>query len=118
MELLRAAKLGNHVSHNGRETAGFGYGFATVQNPVWTLSQVLLATGGRFVSGRTEASFRSISTDTRTIEPGDLFVALSGEKFDGTDFVEEALRKGAAGVVVSRMPEITVPVPVVLVEDT
>jgi len=118
MELLRAAKLGNNVSHNGRETAGFGYGFATVQNPVWTLSQVLLATGGRFVSGRTVASFRSISTDTRTLQPGDLFVALSGEKFDGLDFLDEAIRKGAAGVVVSRQPETAVPVPVVLVEDT
>lgn len=118
MELLRAAKLENHVSNNGKATAGFGYGFATVQNPAWTLSQVLLATGGRFVSGRTEASFRSISTDTRAIEPGDLFIALSGDKFDGLDFLGDAIRKGAAGAIVSRIPETEVPVPIVLVDDT
>ncbi|MGV1098068.1 UDP-N-acetylmuramoyl-tripeptide--D-alanyl-D-alanine ligase [Thiovibrio sp. JS02] len=99
-------------------TTNFGHGFATLQDPVWTLSQVLLATGGRFVSGRTEAGFRRISTDTRSVEAGDLFLALCGEKFDGHDFLDEALRKGAAGLVVSRLPEKKLPVPVVQVEDT
>jgi UDP-N-acetylmuramoyl-tripeptide--D-alanyl-D-alanine ligase len=42
-----------------------------------------------------------ISIDTRTLQPGDLFVALSGER-DGHDFVSEALAKGAAGALVSR----------------
>ncbi|MCY4644786.1 MAG: UDP-N-acetylmuramoyl-tripeptide--D-alanyl-D-alanine ligase [Bacteriovoracales bacterium] len=40
-----------------------------------------------------------ISTDSRTMAPGDLFVALSGENFEGTDFAEEALKKGALGLV-------------------
>ncbi len=97
----------------------FGSGIAaTLQNPVWTLSQILLATGGRFVCGRTEAGFRKISTDTRTVEAGDLFVALCGERFDGHDFLEEAVRRGAAGLLLSRLPEKTPPVPVVLVADT
>lgn len=96
----------------------FGYGFNTVQDPVWTLSQVLLATGGRFVSGASEANFRAISTDTRTLQPGDLFVALSGERFDGKEFVREAVSKGAAGVIVTGMVEEKLPVPVVLVSDT
>jgi len=47
--------------------------------------------------------FRGVSTDSRTVEPGSLFVALKGEKFDGNDFVLEAFRKGAAGAVVSRV---------------
>lgn len=42
-----------------------------------------------------------VSTDTRTIEPGELFVALRGPNFDGHDFVEEAFEKGAAGAVVA-----------------
>jgi len=42
-----------------------------------------------------------ISIDTRTLQPGDLFVALSGER-DGHDFVSEALAKGAAGALISR----------------
>ncbi|HEY0798801.1 MAG TPA: Mur ligase domain-containing protein, partial [Candidatus Baltobacteraceae bacterium] len=44
-----------------------------------------------------EAAF---STDTRTLEPGDLFVALRGEHFDGHAFIGEAMAKGAAGAVV------------------
>ena len=40
------------------------------------------------------------SVDTRTIEPGDLYFALRGPSNDGHDYVEEALRKGAVGVVV------------------
>jgi UDP-N-acetylmuramoyl-tripeptide--D-alanyl-D-alanine ligase len=95
----------------------FGYGFNTVQDPVWTLSQVLLATGGRFVAGSPEANFRAISTDTRTLQPGDLFVALSGEHFDGQQFVKEAVSKGAAGVIVASMVEEKLPVPVILVAD-
>lgn len=102
----------------GRSKIDFGYGFNTVQDPVWLLSQVLLATGGRFLSGSTEARFRAVSTDTRTLQPGDLFVALCGERFDGNQFVKEAVAKGAAGVVVSRVPEEELPVPVVLVDDT
>jgi UDP-N-acetylmuramoyl-tripeptide--D-alanyl-D-alanine ligase len=42
-------------------------------------------------------------TDTRTIEPGDLFVALIGERFDAHEFLRQAKAKGAAGVVVSRV---------------
>ena len=102
----------------GRPAGDFGYGFNTVQDPVWTLSQVLLATGGRFVSGSPEAKFRAISTDTRALQPGDLFLALSGENFDGRQFVREAVRKGAAGIIVSTMVEEPLPVPVILVADT
>ena len=45
--------------------------------------------------------FSSVSTDTRDLQPGALFVALQGERFDGTDFVERAERLGAAGAVVN-----------------
>lgn len=44
--------------------------------------------------------FSSVSTDTRDLHPGALFVALQGERFDGADFVEQAERLGAAGAVV------------------
>lgn len=53
-------------------------------------------------SPRPALSFARVSTDSRTARPGDLFVALVGERFDGHDFVEEAFRQGAAGAVVSR----------------
>ena len=42
-----------------------------------------------------------ISIDDRTIQPGDLFIAFKGDKFDGHDFVQSAITKGASGVIVS-----------------
>lgn len=46
-----------------------------------------------------------VSTDTRTIPAGALFVALDGDRFDGHDYLAQAVEAGAAGVVVSRMPD-------------
>lgn len=116
---------------------GFGYGFSTLQNPSWTLDQVLLATGGRLAPGgelrntlllkagpgtmsgtNGHISFRSISTDSRTISPGDIFLALSGETFDGLDFVAQAMSRGAAGLIVERPVEPRPAVPVVIVADS
>ena len=42
-----------------------------------------------------------ISIDDRTIEPGDLFIAFKGNKYDGHDFVKSAISKGAGGIIVS-----------------
>jgi UDP-N-acetylmuramoyl-tripeptide--D-alanyl-D-alanine ligase len=61
------------------------------------------------------------STDTRTLKPGEHFVAIRGERFDGHDFVAEALDKGAAGLVVEQVPdEVSLPddLPVTVVEDS
>ena len=44
----------------------------------------------------------AFSKDTRTLQPGDTYVAIKGARFDGHDFVQEAIRKGATGVVVER----------------
>ncbi|HEX3868527.1 MAG TPA: UDP-N-acetylmuramoyl-tripeptide--D-alanyl-D-alanine ligase [Gemmatimonadaceae bacterium] len=51
---------------------------------------------------RGAASFARVWTDTRTIERGDLFVALAGDRFDAHDFLDDAVGRGAAGLVVSR----------------
>ncbi|NMA13737.1 MAG: UDP-N-acetylmuramoyl-tripeptide--D-alanyl-D-alanine ligase [Clostridia bacterium] len=59
-----------------------------------------------------------ISTDSRKVKKGDLFIALIGENFDGHDFIHAAVEKGAAAVVASK-PVTTEPgVPVILVADT
>jgi UDP-N-acetylmuramoyl-tripeptide--D-alanyl-D-alanine ligase len=58
-----------------------------------------------------------VSTDTRTVQRGDLFVALKGESFDAHDFVRDAVARGAAAVVVSR-PVADLGVPVLEVSDT
>jgi UDP-N-acetylmuramoyl-tripeptide--D-alanyl-D-alanine ligase len=118
MELTRANGIGGGSGQVNRISADFGYGFATSQDPVWSLSQVLLATGGRFLGGRPDLRFRSVSTDSRTVGAGDLFLALTGDNFDGHRFIGEAIRKGATGVIVSRRPEPMPPVTVVQVADT
>ncbi len=65
-----------------------------------TLSQVAEATGGK-LEGDGTLIFTSVSTDSRTVEPGALFVALIGESFDGHQYVAQALAKGAVAAVVS-----------------
>lgn len=97
--------------------ADFGYGFSLVQNPAWTLEQVVRATGGLVLKEQTGIRFRSITTDSRQIEPGDLFLALKGNNFDGHDFLKQAVQKGAAGIVVEREPDFSAPVPVIVVSD-
>ncbi|OGR00314.1 MAG: UDP-N-acetylmuramoylalanyl-D-glutamate--2,6-diaminopimelate ligase [Deltaproteobacteria bacterium RIFOXYD12_FULL_55_16] len=87
-------------------------------NPDWTLAQVLQATGGKLLSTGAETGFRRVCTDSRAIEPGDLFVALRGENFDGHAYLTQAVAKGAVGLVVETRPEKMLPVPVVLVADT
>src|SRR5256885_12860161 len=49
-----------------------------------------------------QAVARGYSIDSRTVQPGELFFAVKGEKMDGHDFVEQALEKGAVAAVVSR----------------
>lgn len=59
-----------------------------------------------------------VSTDTRAVAKGDLFIALVGERFDAHDFIPQAIEKGAAAVIVSRPPASALAVPVLLVGDT
>lgn len=68
--------------------------------PSFTLDETLSATCGELFGERTDV-FADITTDTRKILPGSLFVALKGERFDGEDFARDAAQKGAAGVMVS-----------------
>ena len=80
------------------------------------ISEIVEATGGTLLHGDPDATFIDISTDTRVIKPGMLFVALKGDSFDGHNFVEAAFSSGAAGCVVSR--EMDADGNVILVKDT
>ncbi len=64
------------------------------------ISWAAAATGGRLHSGAPDVLFRQLTTDSRKAGPGDLFVALRGDRFDGHDFVAEVMARGVAGVVV------------------
>lgn len=85
----------------------------------FTPAEVIAATGATWLfQGKTE-KFLGISTDTRTLGPDSLFLALTGENFDGNNFVQTAVKQGAAGVVVNRRPKEDLPgVHVFLVADT
>ena len=59
--------------------------------------QIVDATGGRIVHSGSRRSYEAISTDTRKLEKGCLFIALIGEKFDAHEFLKDAVAGGAAG---------------------
>ena len=67
-------------------------------DPLWTSEPIARATGGTASGG---FSATGVSIDTRTLEPGDLFVALAGVR-DGHEFVAQAMAAGAAGALVSQ----------------
>jgi len=85
---------------------------------VLTAEMVAEATGGRLTSGDPAATFTGVATDTRTIGPGSLFVALRGERFDAHDFLSEAIRGGALGVLVEAAPDAPGTTAVIVVPDT
>ena len=76
------------------------------------IGTVRLAEVAEFIPAKhrgTNVPFQFVSTDTRTIQPGDLFVALVGDHFDGHDYIALAVEKGACAVLVSKPVETTVP---------
>jgi UDP-N-acetylmuramoyl-tripeptide--D-alanyl-D-alanine ligase len=87
----------------------------------WTLDRIAAAladqASGKLPRGSSEVS--GITTDTRKIGKGDMFVALRGERFDGHDYLRDAVRDGASALVVSRAPKLdTLGVPIFEVRDT
>lgn len=66
-----------------------------------SVKEILEATGGRLLAGEPSQRVGSFSVDSRTLKPGDLFVALKGKAFDGHAFIPQALERGAIGVVLS-----------------
>lgn len=71
---------------------------------------------GRLVNSLGNENVTNISTDSRKVCQGDLFVALKGERFDGHEFVGEAVQKGAVAALVAR--EVPLSVPQIIVADT
>ncbi len=64
-----------------------------------------------------DAYFTGVSTDSRTVKQGDLFVALTGENFDGHDYIAGALEKGAVAAMTQKQ-EVTAQIPTIQVADT
>ena len=73
-----------------------------------TVSELLTATGGTLLAGGESVAVTSVSTDSRKAGEGALFIPLTGERFDGHDYIDKALALGAAGCLCARAIQITV----------
>lgn len=85
----------------------------------WDLTDLVEAVNGVLAGellGDDPVIFTSVSTDTRTLKSGALYIAIKGEHFDGHAFVSDAVRQGAVAVLISELMETVVPA--VLVDDT
>ncbi len=66
--------------------------------------------------GDEKAEISEVSTDTRTIKKGSLYIGIKGERFDGNDFIGDAAKNGAAAVISNRKVDLNIPL--IVVEDT
>ncbi|CAG9178313.1 UDP-N-acetylmuramoyl-tripeptide--D-alanyl-D-alanine ligase [Cupriavidus pampae] len=87
-----------------------------MNNMMTTLQQAAAWIDGGRVLGDATQAFSRVHTDSRTVAPGDLFVALRGERFDAHDFLADVVARGAAAVLVSR--DVDVGVPAIVAPDT
>lgn len=96
-QILADGKGGTYKIHfDDREEAAA----AAAQRPRYALADVTDATGGAATGP--DATFSRVVIDGRSAAPGDLYVAIEGERFDGHDFFRQAVENGASGVVAAR----------------
>ncbi len=84
-----------------------------------TVQQIADAVGGQVTRGDAGVTIKNVCTDTRKLKPGDLFIALTGERFDGHDYVKQAVEAGAAALMLAKpTPDLPSDIPVVMVGHT
>ncbi len=83
--------------------------------PLWATSELVAVLGD---GARTVTQATGVAIDSRTLERGDLFFAIKGDRLDGHEFVDQALAAGAAGAVVARGRVARAQGPLIEVEDT
>jgi len=71
-------------------------------SPCLTIGDIVDATGGKLLRSRMNEKIYGVSTDTRTILPGNLFIPLTGPNFDGHDFIAKAVDSGARAFLTGR----------------
>ena len=82
----------------------------------WLLSEIAQAADGRLCGP--DQTVSGVSSDTRAIAPGQLFVALRGERFDAHDFLAQAVAAGAAALLVADEAKVPAGVTALVVDDT
>ncbi len=89
-------------------------------NHVFTIKEIIKATQGTLLQGDASSNVSGVSSDTRMIKEGNLFIALKGPNFDGHSFLSMAVQKGAKALVVSQKPRdrFSEKIDIILVADT
>ena len=64
--------------------------------------EIQRAVEGRLIQGVPNHLLRGVSTDSRTIKAGELFIALKGDRFDGHNFINKVLDRNASGLIVGK----------------
>ncbi len=83
-----------------------------------SIAQIATRSGGTVVNGDAATTVTRISKDTRTLEPGDLYLALHGDNHDGNSFVDAAIKRGAAAAILDANVPVPDGFPVIRVADT
>ena len=91
--------------------------------PVLTAIEIAAATKGALFQGRADHQFQGLSTDSRSVLNGEIFVPLIGERYNGHDFLSDVVQKGASGLIVQRselgkLGSLDSSTIVIIVEDT
>ncbi|MGN7614032.1 UDP-N-acetylmuramoyl-tripeptide--D-alanyl-D-alanine ligase [Magnetococcales bacterium HHB-1] len=89
--------------------------------PQWFLESSQGTSGKNGLTRKDDAwnqPLNGVSIDTRTLKKGEMFIALSGENFDGHQFIEQAIKNGAAAIMIEKLPKKSVKVPIIKVKST
>ena len=76
-----------------------------MDNKKITVKKILEICNGKLLTGNKDLVINSYSKDTRNINCGDMYLGIKGEKVDGNDYIEEALKKGAIGCITDKNPD-------------
>lgn len=74
---------------------------------MFSIEEIIKATHGRLIRGKETLKVKGVSIDSRTLKPGEVFVAIKGDRFNGHSFIDAARKKGAKAIVVSDMRSIS-----------
>jgi UDP-N-acetylmuramoyl-tripeptide--D-alanyl-D-alanine ligase len=83
-----------------------------------SIIEIVEAINGQYNDNSSEVMVKNVCIDSRKVQPGDVYVSIIGEHFDGHDFIEEAIRKGAVALIVSKASDLSRQLPVIRVVDT
>jgi UDP-N-acetylmuramoyl-tripeptide--D-alanyl-D-alanine ligase len=84
----------------------------------FTVGQIVSAVGGRLLQGDLHEVVRGLATDSRRAQPGELFVALGGEQFDGRQFIPAAAQAGAVAAIAAAPVTAPAGMALVVVDDS